>query len=116
MATPPVSNQRLIKTVVVNGLGIPGLLLLVGALGLGLYCDFTCPRVPDPSTGHVIRWSSRGGSYYVTAEENHLLPILWVSGAPFLLGAYFLRRRWNMLAASQMVPDYEKIRATYHDK
>ena len=110
-----MTRQRL-KSLVVHGSGILGLCLFAGALGFGLYVDSASPSAPDVATGHVIYWSVRRyGPVYVTAQEAYLLPILWIGAAVFVFIAQWLRRRWNMLPASMVMPDYDKIRATYRD-
>jgi hypothetical protein len=115
MGNQTIPPQRF-RTILVNLLWVPGVCLMLGGVLLPVYYWLTCPNTPEPATGHVIRWSKRGASIYVTTNQQRLELGLWISGLSLFVPAYFLRRRWNMLPESLIVPDYEKIRATYNDK
>jgi hypothetical protein len=62
-----------------------GLAVVVASLGLlcwfaiFAYADwlrFTCPKQPDPTTGHVVYEKAAKGVFYITSEQA-----FWVQGA-----------------------------------
>ena len=105
------------RRMVLVALAIPALAMVPAAVFLYYYYADHCPRSPDPVTGHVIRFKSRGGPViYLTSTEQFELFGLSIGWAPFLFATYRLRRRWNNLGPSQIIPDYDKVRATYKDQ
>jgi hypothetical protein len=110
-------QQQSFRTALVNVFWVPGLSLIAAAFLVPIYYWMTSPQSPDPASGHVVLWAARGGArIYVTAAEQRFELALCVSGMMLFLPGYLLRRRWKMLPEALVVPDYEKIRATYKDK
>jgi hypothetical protein len=111
------TRRRRFRTTLVNVLWVPGISLIAAAFLVPIYYWMSSPQSPDTASGHVVLWAGRGGAHiYVTAAEQRFELALCICGMVLFLPGHLLRRRWKMLPDALVVPDYEKIRATYNNK
>jgi hypothetical protein len=97
VALSEFSRVGLTKAVIYS-IAVMALIAFVSALVAPFYIGAHSPRIPDVSTGHVIRWTMRGadGPMFVTVSESWWMVALWVAFAVLILGGVVLRRVWGM--------------------
>jgi hypothetical protein len=79
--------------------------------GTYIYLTATCPRTPDPATGHILRWVIRSGTaVYMTWNEE--AAIFALGGASVLLigAGVMLGEVWGISTRDAIGLWYEKLR------